>query len=78
MDKRAKQNEKRARRLTRGDEPVGGQVDGDEDEGPTVEPRDTSVILELLATLQRRFDDGQVTLDDYEQEKADLLAEIQV
>lgn len=79
IERRAKASAKRARRQERND----GSVEaGDEEPGvgdePSVPRRETSETLASLADLQQRFDDGHVDWEQYDKEKAELLAQLEV
>ncbi|MFZ4719900.1 MAG: hypothetical protein ACOYMR_10770 [Ilumatobacteraceae bacterium] len=65
-----KQAMKRERKLAGPDTEV-----ADEPTGPT-RPQDQ--ILADLASLHQRFDDEQISFDDFEDAKAGLLAELQL
>ena len=78
MAKKAKAQAKRARRLDRGD----GETDEDEldeetpvDTGPQLS---NDQVMEKVADLHRRYDDGQMDLDTFDEEKALLMAQISI
>lgn len=78
MAKKAKAQAKRARRLERGDE-EGGDDEVDEeapvDTGPQLSNNE---VMEKVADLHRRYDDGQMDLDTFDEEKTLLMAQISV
>lgn len=67
-----KQAIKRERRLN------GGDVDTVDADAPTVPSRPQDQVLADLAALHQRFDDEQISFDDFEDAKAGLLAELQL
>ena len=79
MAKKAKANAKRARRLDRGD----GALDDEDDveEGTVVDtgPHLTNdQVMEKVAELHRRYDDGQMDLDTFDEEKTLLMAQFSI
>jgi hypothetical protein len=72
MAKKAKAQAKRAKRLE------GSDDDNDveeEDTGPTM-PNDE--VMRRIEDLHRRYDDGQMDLDTFDEERAALMAQITV
>jgi hypothetical protein len=65
-DKQQKQMAKRDRRITRDDEP--GE---DEAEAPAVK-YDEAQTLAALAALHEAYDDGRISLDDFEAQRDEL------
>jgi len=49
-----------------------------EDDAPSVPARPQDVVLAELAALHQRFDDEQISFDDFEDAKTALLAELQL
>lgn len=49
-----------------------------DDDAPTVPARPQDVVLAELAALHQRFDDEQISFDDFEDAKSALLAELQL
>lgn len=49
-----------------------------DDDAPTVPARPQDVVLAELAALHQRFDDEQISFDDFEDAKTALLAELQL
>ena len=49
-----------------------------DDDAPTVPSRPQDQVLADLAALHQRFDDEQISFDDFEDAKAGLLAELQL
>jgi hypothetical protein len=78
MAKKAKALAKRQRRLERGD----GETDEDDvdEETPVASGPQLSndQVMEKVADLHRRYDDGQMDLDTFDEEKALLMAQISV
>ncbi len=75
MAKKAKAQAKRERRLE-------GRPDSEEDEDePVVDsgPKlSNDQVMEMVADLHRRYDDGQMDLDTFDEERAALMAQISV
>ncbi len=80
--KKAKAEAKRSKRLGRApdgsplpgtevDDPDAAQLDGDLDK--EISPAD---LLRLVEELQRAFDNEEITFDEYEERKIELLARI--
>lgn len=74
MAKKAKAAAKRERKLE-GDEDVEDDDEIVEDTGP--KPSNDE-IMEKVADLHRRYDDGQMDLDSFDEERANLMAQISV
>lgn len=71
MAKKAKAAAKRERKLEKSDE--FDELDDDvveEETGPTLSNEE---IMERVADLHRRYDDGQMDLDTFDELKADLM-----
>jgi len=76
MAKKAKASAKRERKLEKGDE--GFEEDDDEvivDDGPKLSNEE---IMKKVADLHERYDDGQMDLDTFDDERANLMAQISV
>lgn len=75
MAKKAKASAKRDRKL----ENSGDDLDDDEettvDDGPQLS---NEAIMDKVADLHRRYDDGQLDLDTFDEERANLMAQISV
>jgi hypothetical protein len=74
MAKKAKATAKRDRKLEKGDD----EFDDDEeivDDGPKLS---NEVIMEKVADLHVRYDDGQMDLDTFDEERANLMAQISI
>lgn len=72
--KREKAVVKRERRdLRRAD----AETDGDTTEGGAAQ-RPQAEVLQALAALHTALDDEQISFDDFESAKADLLAQLQI
>ena len=76
MAKKAKADAKRQRRLDRsGDEEDDIDLADTDEPGPQVS---NEKIMEKVADLHRRYEDGQMDLDSFDEEKALLLGQISV
>lgn len=76
MAKKAKAQAKRERKLEKGDDELEDELDDDMvDDGPKLS---NDVIMEKVADLHRRYDDGQMDLDTFDEERANLMAQISV
>jgi hypothetical protein len=73
-DKQAKQKAKIERRAERAEQ---ASTDEDETEAPTREV-DQEAILAALAELHAAYDDGQISLDDFEVRRDELRNSLQV
>lgn len=72
MAKKAKAAAKRERRLEKGEED--DEVEEVEEfDGPRLSNEE---IMERVADLHRRYDDGQMDLDTFDELKADLMAQM--
>ncbi|MGA0237024.1 MAG: hypothetical protein ACO3PD_01340 [Acidimicrobiales bacterium] len=74
MAKKAKAAAKRERKLEKNDE--FDELDDDvveEETGPTLSNEE---IMERVAELHRRYDDGQMDLDTFDELKADLMGQM--
>ncbi len=78
MAKKAKAQAKRARRLERGDEESGDDEVDEETPVDTGPQLSNNEVMERVADLHRRYDDGQMDLDTFDEEKALLMAQISV
>lgn len=78
---RAKRDREKARQekqaLKREKKLAGPDTDG-ADEAPSAPSRPQDVVLADLAALHQRFDDEQISFDDFEDAKSALLAELQL
>ena len=76
MAKKAKAQAKRERRLE-GPAPDEEGEENEEvvDDGPKLS---NDQIMEMVADLHRRYDDGQMDLDTFDEERANLMAQISV
>ena len=74
MAKKAKARAKRERRL---DKPDTEELEDDEviDTGTTLS---NDEVMERVAELHRRYDDGQMDLDTFDEERAALMAQISI
>ena len=77
MAKKAKAQAKRERRIE-------GRPEGDDDDDDIEEVVDdgpklsNEKIMEMVADLHARYDDGQMDLDTFDEERASLMAQISV
>ncbi len=78
MAKKAKAQAKRARRLERGDEENGDDEVDEETPVNTGPQLSNNEVMEKVADLHRRYDDGQMDLDTFDEEKTLLMAQISV
>ena len=75
MAKKAKAQAKREKKLEKGDE-LDEELDDELlDDGPKLS---NDEIMEKVADLHRRYDDGQMDLDTFDEERANLMAQISV
>ncbi len=74
MAKKAKAQAKRERRIE-GRPPEEEDEEEVVDDGPTLS---NDQIMEMVADLHRRYDDGQMDLDTFDEERAALMAQISV
>jgi len=72
MAKKAKAAAKRERRLEKGDEDEELE-EVEEFDGPRLSNEE---IMERVADLHRRYDDGQMDLDTFDELKAELMAQM--
>ncbi len=73
MAKKAKAAAKREKRLEKGDEDELELEEEEELDGPLLSNEE---IMERVADLHRRYDDGQMDLDTFDEEKAALMAQM--
>ncbi len=75
--KKERQQIKREKRFDRG--PEDGEEEIEEIETPEpVSEAQTETILEKVAELHQRFDDEELEFDDFEEQKAALMAQLMV
>ena len=72
-DKKAKAAAKRERRITRGD----AEGDTEVEVAPGPEP-DQAKILAALESLHRSYDEGNISIDEFEQRRDELTSKIRV
>ncbi len=75
MAKKARAEAKRARRL---EGRAAREPDVDEEAEATGPRLSNEEIMEQVADLHRRYDDGQMDLDTFEEQKAALMAQISI
>ena len=73
MAKKAKAAQKREKRLEKGDDIDELEDDEMEDTGPRLSNEE---IMERVADLHRRYDDGGMDLDTFDELKAELMAQM--
>ena len=73
MAKKAKAAAKRERKLEKGDEIEEDLDELLEDDGPKLSNEE---IMERVADLHRRYDDGQMDLDTFDELKAELMGQM--
>lgn len=71
-DKKAKAAAKREKRATRGD------VEGEPVDEAGANEHDQERILAALASLHRSFDEGNLSIDEFEERRDDLTKRIRV
>jgi hypothetical protein len=75
MAKKAKAQSKREKKLEKGDDTDVEDAEEAVDEGPKFS---NDELMEKVADLHRRYDDGQMDLDSFDEERANLMAQISV
>jgi hypothetical protein len=75
--KQQKANAKRERRLNK-NAPVEGEEDPDAEAAPVVEKVDEEQVLAEIAALHAAFDNEQISFDDFELKRQELLSKLQV
>jgi hypothetical protein len=73
--KAAAKEEKRRERLSGGDDDAPTEEPAPVPSGPELSQAE---VIERLESLHARFEDGQVSFDDFEEQKAALLARLAV
>jgi hypothetical protein len=74
MAKKAKASAKREKKLESGSEE--DEIDDEPvDDGPKLS---NEAVMERVADLHRRYDDGQMDLDTFDEERANLMAQISI
>jgi len=76
--KREKAANKRERRQRAADEASATDVDGEAAAAPADDGVSTADLLQMIEDVHRRHENGDMTDDDFETTKADLLGRIQV
>lgn len=72
-DKQAKATAKRERRRAAAEQPA----EADQETGRVVE-ESAPVLIDLIADLHRRFENAEISLETYEEQKADLLSRLPI
>lgn len=82
MAKKAKAEAKRQRRFERGGTDLLDDVDDADDDGREAPPPGPALsndeIMERVADLHRRYDEGLVDLDTFDEQKALLMEQISI
>ena len=81
MAKKARAEAKRQKRLGRGElyELEHGRQDDDSAEAPSsAQTLSNDEIMAKVEELHRRYDDGQLDLETFDEQRADLMAQISV
>jgi len=74
MAKKAKAQAKRERRF----EDTPAQPEDEVEEAPSGPKLSNEEVMEKIADLHRRYDDGQMDLDTFDDEKALLMSQISI
>ncbi|HEX6476213.1 MAG TPA: hypothetical protein VF005_02980 [Acidimicrobiales bacterium] len=77
-NKKARAAAKRERRQGRGSEPEAASDDARSTPGSESGAGDSTEVLELLAAVHQRYDAGDISLDELEERKAELLARLEI
>ncbi|MEZ5246235.1 MAG: hypothetical protein R2707_14130 [Acidimicrobiales bacterium] len=75
MAKKAKASAKRDKKLENNEEDLDDVDDTTVDDGPQLS---NETIMDKVADLHRRYDDGQMDLDTFDEERANLMAQISI
>ena len=75
MAKKAKASAKRDKKLENSEEDLDDVEDVLVDDGPQLS---NETIMDRVADLHRRYDDGQMDLDTFDEERASLMAQISI
>ncbi len=75
MAKKAKASAKRERKLDKDDDELEEDEDVVVDDGPQLS---NEQVMEKVADLHRRYDDGQMDLDTFDEERANLMGQISI
>lgn len=74
-NKKARAAAKREKRLDRGGDT---SEDGDAEPKAETAPTDQQAVFDALAALHAAYDDGRVSFDDFEEQRAELLGRLEV
>jgi hypothetical protein len=77
-NKKARAAAKRERRQGRGSEPDAASDDSRSTAGSGSGAGDSTEVLELLAAVHERFEEGAISFDELEERKAELLARLEI
>jgi hypothetical protein len=80
FEKRERDRQKKAKAAAKRDKRLAGRAEtaDDEAEGPAAPAVDESAILARLEELHRRFDDEQISFDEFEEQRAALLEQLAI
>lgn len=73
MAKKAKAAAKRERKLEKDDDDLDDEIEEPELDGPRLSNEE---IMERVAELHLRYDDGEMDLDSFDEMKAELMAQM--
>ena len=76
--KRDREKAKQEKQALKREKKLAGPDTSADDDGPSTPARPQDVVLAELAALHQRFDDEQISFDDFEDAKSALLAELQL
>ena len=76
--KKAKAEEKRQRRQAKTADAANEQPEDAPDEAPTAGKPSTTELLQMVEDVHRRYDAGEMSEDDFQTMKADLLAQLTI
>jgi hypothetical protein len=81
FEKRERDRQKKAKAAAKRDKRLAGRATDAEEEGEVEAPApavDESAILARLEDLHKRFDDEQISFDDFEEQRAALLEQLAI
>ena len=76
--KKAKAEEKRQRRQAKAADAANERSDPDSGAAPAADGPSTAELLVMVEDVHRRYDAGEMTEDDFQAAKADLLARLTI
>lgn len=75
---RAKKAKAAAKREARLEKPTDEEEEGEEEEAVVQSTESAEVIMAKLAKLHEAFDDNQIEFEDFEEQKAELMARMPI